>query len=150
MNQQSNGTPVSVQIVTDIYDGPRKEHLSFHVKGQLIRKGDAEFLRYEEDWHETGKVDTIVKMKEREVYIMRSGNVSMRQLYRKGEETVGTYDTGYGPLKIVAKTTQVDLDYKVSPIKGKLTLSYQLNVQNEPSGRFRMTVMFRENKEENS
>lgn len=134
--------PIRLKLVTEIRDGAgRKELLTIEEEGTLYSKEDATFLAYKEMMENVGQISNVIKIKGDEVSIMRSGGVSMRQTYKKGAKTSGSYQSPYGMMEMVAKTENIDFTNRTESRKAKLILSYQLQMQGEWVGRHRLTFM---------
>lgn len=140
--KESAKIPIRLKLVTEIRDGAgRKELLTIEEEGTLYSKEDATFLAYKEMMENVGQISNVIKIKDGEVSIMRSGGVSMRQTYRKGATTSGSYQSPYGMMEMVAKTENIDFTNHTESRKAKLILSYQLQMQGEWVGRHRLTFM---------
>ncbi|WP_102348200.1 DUF1934 domain-containing protein [Bacillus sp. Marseille-P3661] len=135
---------IQLKLVTEIRDRGRKEQVNLETEGTLYEKDNATFLAYKEMMENVGSVSTIVKIKENEVTIVRSGGVSMRQTFRKGATTSGTYQSPYGTLEMVTKTEHIDYTYRTNSKKAKLNLTYQLEMQGESVGRHRLTFLIKQ------
>ncbi|KEF38461.1 hypothetical protein M670_02087 [Schinkia azotoformans MEV2011] len=139
---ESAKIPIRLKLVTEIRDGAgRKELLTIEEEGTLYSKEDATFLAYKEMMENVGQISNVIKVKGDEVSIMRSGGVSMRQTYKKGATTSGSYQSPYGMMEMVAKTENIDFINRIDSRKAKLILSYQLQMQGEWVGRHRLTFM---------
>ncbi|EKN62973.1 DUF1934 domain-containing protein [Schinkia azotoformans] len=139
---ESAKIPIRLKLVTEIRDGAgRKELLTIEEEGTLYSKEDATFLAYKEMMENVGQISNVIKVKGDEVLIMRSGGVSMRQTYKKGATTFGSYQSPYGMMEMVAKTENIDFTNRIDSRKAKLILSYQLQMQGEWVGRHRLTFM---------
>lgn len=142
VEKESAKTPIKLKLVTEIRDGAgRKELLTIEEEGTLYSKEDATFLAYKEMMENVGQISNVIKIKGDEVSIMRSGGVSMRQTYKKGATTSGSYQSPYGMMEMVAKTENVDFTNRTESKKAQLILSYQLQMQGEWVGRHRLTFM---------
>lgn len=140
--KESAKIPIRLKLVTEIRDGAgRKELLTIEEEGTLYSKEDATFLAYKEMMENVGQISNVIKIKGDEVSIMRSGGISMRQTYKKGTTTSGSYQSPYGMMEMVAKTENVDFTNRTESKKAKLILSYQLQMQGEWVGRHRLTFM---------
>lgn len=146
MEEVTAAQPITVKTVTEIRHRGDKQMVSVEAKGYLYHKDDAMILTYEEEMPEAGRVKTTVKMKESEVVIIRSGAVSMRQVFRKGASTTGSYRTPYGTMEMETTTENIQSDWRDATEKGKLFLTYLLKIQGEETGRHCVTVMFKGNK----
>ncbi|NSL52993.1 DUF1934 domain-containing protein [Calidifontibacillus erzurumensis] len=135
-------TPIFVKLVTEIRDNDgRKDLLTTETEGALYSKDGATYLAYKEMMEDVGQISNVIKIKNEEVTIIRTGAVSMRQTYKKGEITSGSYHTPYGRFEMVAKTEHVDFTNKPQSRKAQLLLTYQLKMQGEWIGRHRLTFM---------
>jgi uncharacterized beta-barrel protein YwiB (DUF1934 family) len=137
------GTPVQLKFVTEINDQNQKQTVAFHANGQYYIKGNHTYLTFIEP-NELGEVKTIVKIKESEVLILRSGAVKMRQQFRKGELAIGSYQSQAGNMEMLTKTNDIEYKFYDKSQKGKLFLAYTLVLQGEPTGRYSITITFKE------
>lgn len=135
---------VIIKQVTEIQDGRRKETVKLESDGKLYIKDQATIIAFEENLEHVGNVKTMIKIKEDEVLVMRTGAVSMRQVFRKGEETVGEYKSQAGKMQMRTKTEVANYQYQQKNNKGKIVLAYRLNLQGEDVGRYRITLSFKE------
>jgi uncharacterized beta-barrel protein YwiB (DUF1934 family) len=147
VNNDQKGLPIIVKFVTEIRDGSRKETVAFNANGLYYEKGKSRYLAFQEP-HEQGEVKTIVKMQDSEVLIMRSGVVSMRQVYKKGQWTQGMYQNALGQFSMDTKTDNVLVQWSEKKKKGSLFVTYQLLLQGNEAGRYTITIDFKEDKHE--
>lgn len=144
MSEQSQaGTPIQLKFVTEISDRGRKENVAFEANGLYYIKGNSTYLSFHEP-HQAGDVKTIIKINDSDVLILRSGAVKMRQLYKKKEETKGTYQNQAGTFEMKTKTNTIEYRWYKGSRKGKLFLSYLLTLHGEAAGRYTITILFRE------
>lgn len=137
------GTPIALNFVTEIKDGPRKENVAFDANGLYYLKGDNTYLQFDEK-QEAGTVKTVIKITEKEVLIIRSGQVKMRQVYRKNETTNGTFQNNLGTFNLTTKTNNIEYKWYKNSRKGTLFLAYELSLQGEKSGLHKITITFKE------
>ncbi|WLR50755.1 DUF1934 domain-containing protein [Bacillus tianshenii] len=136
--------PIEVKLVTEIRDSAQRETIAIESSGMKYMKNDALFLTFDEEIEGAGKVKTIMKLNEQELYIMRSGAVSMRQTFQKGEETSGVYQSPYGAMQMKTNTERISYQFDERSKKGKLDIAYRLSMQGEEAGRHRLTLTFKE------
>ncbi|KXG08549.1 DUF1934 domain-containing protein [Anoxybacillus rupiensis] len=141
--EKANGTPIRLKHVTDIRDGSRKETIVLEAHGLYYIKENASYLTFEES-QDIGNVKTVVKITKDEVVVIRSGAVQMRHVFRKKQETSGNYRTPFGVWTMKTKTDHIEYWYEEKTKKGKLFLSYTLEMQHERVGRHAVTITFRE------
>lgn len=142
MNEEK--IPVSLKLVTEIRDQSRKENMVQETEGFLYAKNNATFLSYNEEIENAGEVQTVVKIQDEKVLIIRTGAVTMKQTFTKGKETEGTYQSPYGKMSMVTKTENIRTSFK-NIHNGKLFLTYLLEMQGNQLGRYRMTFSFSSN-----
>ena len=140
---KSAGTPIHLKHVTEIRDGFRKETVAFEADGLYYLKGDTVYLTFKEDQN-AGSVKTVLKISGRELTVLRSGAVNMRHIFRKSEETVGSYQSPLGELIMKTKTNNIEYRYNEKAKKGQVLLSYVLWLQGEQAGTHTITITFRE------
>ena len=78
--------------------------------------------------------------------IIRSGAVKMKQLYKIGTETSGSYDSIHGTLDLTTRTNK--LEHTVHPETNEETfhVSYNLFLQHENVGNYSLTLTVKEEK----
>jgi uncharacterized beta-barrel protein YwiB (DUF1934 family) len=137
------GTPIRLKQVTEIRDGLRKETVVLEANGLYYLKGNHVYLTFEEE-QEYGKIKNIVKIRDDEVVVLRSGAIQMRHTFQKNKETIGTYESIAGQWTMKTKTEQVLYRYNEKAKKGELFFSYILQLENEQVGRHAITITFKE------
>ncbi|MBO9130117.1 DUF1934 domain-containing protein [Bacillus sp. 165] len=143
MDNQSAGLPVKLKFTTQIREGTRKETVAFEAVGLYYVKGQNTYLKFQEP-NEHGDIDTIIKIQDESVLIMRSGVVSMRQVHKKGEWTKGTYRSELGVFSLDTKTDNVLFDWSDKTKKGQLFVTYALLLNETEAGRYTITINFKE------
>lgn len=141
---QIDSKPIFVKLVTEIHDHGRKETVTQQAEGSLYISETSTTITYKEENQQIGEITTVIKMKENETLIMRSGAVRMRQNFQRGKTTVGEYKSTAGVMQMCTQTENISYEYKQKAKKGKFTLAYRLNLQGEDVGRHRLTLTFKE------
>ncbi len=134
---------VTIKFVTDIKDGSRKETVAFETNGLYYEKNKSKYITFTE-LHDEGNVNVVMKIKESEVRIIRSGLVSMNHVYQQGQRTEGVYKSQLGPMTMETKTDNLAFQWSEVKRKGKLSLTYSLRVQGHDAGRYAITVLIKE------
>lgn len=138
---------IQIKFVTDIKDGNRKETVAFETNGLYYVKDKSTYITFEEP-HEEGLVKAVIKIKENEVRIIRSGFVSMNHVYKKGQYTEGIYKSQLGPMTMETRTDNITFQWSEAKGKGKLFLTYSLQVQGHDAGRYAITILLKERNNE--
>jgi uncharacterized beta-barrel protein YwiB (DUF1934 family) len=68
----------------------------------------------------------------------------MKQSFRKKVQIEGTYISPYGRMDLL--TFAHNIEYKQMTQKGRLFLTYDLEVQGQPTGKYALTITFKEEK----
>jgi uncharacterized beta-barrel protein YwiB (DUF1934 family) len=139
MQEKSQPTPITLEVVTVIKDGKRKEESVTKAKGTLYEKADTTFIMYEDEL-EVGKVSNTVKIINNEITIIRRGAVSMRQQFLQGKETEGVYQSPLGTMGMVTKTKRTKFHWNPITHFGKVDLSYELILQDQKVGTHTVTL----------
>jgi uncharacterized beta-barrel protein YwiB (DUF1934 family) len=141
---QAEPKPILVKLVTEIHDQGRKETVTQQAEGSLYLNETSTTITYKEENEQVGDIKTIIKVKENETLVMRSGAVGMRQNFQRGKTTLGEYKSTAGVMQMRTQTENMSYEYKQKAKKGKFTLAYRLNLQGEDVGRHRLTLTFKE------
>ncbi|MGD6794033.1 DUF1934 domain-containing protein [Metabacillus indicus] len=137
--------PVQVIVKTEINQGGDTENLELFTSGEHYVKNNASYLSYHEE-HEYGKVKTVVKFRNDEVFIMRSGAVSMKQRFVKDVDTMTNYRTQFGELRLETRTKAISVRMTDGNAGGIIRVQYELQIGEEDSHSHMLTIMFREEK----
>lgn len=137
--------PVQVIVKTEINQGGDTENLELFTSGEHYVKNNASYLSYHEE-HEYGKVKTVVKFRDDEVFIMRSGAVSMKQRFVKDVDTMTNYRTQFGELRLETRTKAISVRMTDGNSGGIIRVQYELQIGEEDSHSHMLTIMFREEK----
>ena len=131
---------ISVRIkLVSTWDDERIEQ---DYRGELYRRGSAIYVRYTEQDEQGGKTRTVVKLSEREIKIMRRGEIESEQTFVLHHKRKGHHRTPAGTLPIVTDTRSMRLEQQ----NGRWTAawSYILYVADEPAGNFNLKLNIQE------
>lgn len=135
---------VTIQLNTTISNGEAEETYELLTFGTLQNKNGTWYLRYDEVHNDMENVHTILKWAPEEVYIMRTGKVKMRQRFMKDLMTVGTYESPYGVMQMLTTTKSMDHTYNEGAKEGNMLLTYDLNMNGNDIGRYKMEIHYKE------
>ncbi|QOY37278.1 DUF1934 domain-containing protein [Anaerobacillus isosaccharinicus] len=142
------GTLVSVAMKTQITDGDQKQVIDLSTEGRLFRKASGLYLQFLEENQDVGPVNQIIKIGENStVTVIRQGAVSMKQLFIQGEKTEGVYRSKFATMLMTTQTRKCHVDIKEDEALGNVQLSYQLHMQSEFAGDYKVTINFRRKNE---
>ncbi|TYR80208.1 DUF1934 domain-containing protein [Priestia megaterium] len=145
-NASTTKKPVSIRVVTEIRDGHLKETTSVEATGMYYEKGETIYLTYTEHQKEVGDIQTMLRIGKEEVSINRTGAVKMKQSFRKKVKLEGTYISPYGRMDLL--TFAHNIEYKQMNRRGRLFLTYDLNLQGQAVGQYAVTITFKEEQHE--
>jgi uncharacterized beta-barrel protein YwiB (DUF1934 family) len=140
VTDSASATPVKVNLTSEIQLNDNTEQTTLITSGQLYHKINADYLHYEEVIEDVGSVKTIIKIKQGEAVIMRSGAVSMSQTFFLQRTTEGTYQSPYGPLRMETTTERMNYKWSEGSLKGEFQLSYELSLQGEHAGTYHIYI----------
>lgn len=132
--------PVHVRLSTEhvTEDGMSQRQQEEH-SGHAWLNTNLWVVRFAEqmDGQQTGT--TTVKAGDEQLTIIRRGEVTMRQRFEPGEETVGLYGHPYGRMEMATKTEF--LRRRVCRDRWQVEWHYQLRMNGVPSGTFHMNLV---------
>ncbi|KGA96047.1 hypothetical protein AJ85_19835 [Alkalihalobacillus alcalophilus ATCC 27647 = CGMCC 1.3604] len=138
----------SIKMVfkTLIQQGDHKEAYEFTTRGDLFKKGQSEYLRFEEKFGEEQTVQTTMKWNGHELMLIRQGSILMRQAFIAGETTVGRYVTPEISWETTAKTEKVIVAWPNGKKRGKIHLRYHFLMQGQDTGTHEVRLTLEEDK----
>ncbi|HET7658031.1 MAG TPA: DUF1934 domain-containing protein [Bacillales bacterium] len=140
----SDKIPVVIDLTSTVDNGAGEETTRNRVKGDLLSKGQATYIRYQEQTEDEESVRNVVKVTEEEMVILRNGPVSMNQHFREGQTTEGHYGTPFGEMHMETSTERMEYTKESVRGTGEIVLEYQLKLQGNKLGRVTLTFTFRE------
>jgi len=111
-------------------------------EGDLYMKGAHVYVRYEEPAGDQGRTATLIKLEQRELRIVRQGDVQAEQTFVAGEKRVGFYQTEHGRMELEMHTHE--LEAALAQGRGTVRWSYNLYVAGEPAGLFQVQLSIEE------
>lgn len=111
-------------------------------KGELYAKGDAYYLRYAEPDSALGNTMATVKWDNRQLKIMRRGDVHSELTFESGSRTRGSYAIQQGRFELQCYTHGIER--KLKDGLGSLSWSYDLYADGVHAGRFRLRLSIEE------
>ncbi|MFL0557473.1 DUF1934 domain-containing protein [Paenibacillus barengoltzii] len=115
-----------------------------HLRGDLIRRSDTLYIRYEEPdpGPDGAKTRTMIKLSSNELKIIRHGGVEAEQTFRSGSRTPGFYRSPFTRFNL--STDTVKLESRWDGAVGQVIWEYDLYVFEELSGRFELSLHIQE------
>ena len=111
-------------------------------RGDLYRKGDHTYIRYEEEPNELGRTVTLIKLEDNQIRIVRQGDVQAEQTFLPGEKRIGFYQTPQGRLELEIETHELTSE-AVHGI-GITRWSYDLYASGTHAGTYRIKLLIQE------
>ncbi|GAK12090.1 DUF1934 domain-containing protein [Geomicrobium sp. JCM 19039] len=140
--------PVHVSMQTQVEQAGEHKRIAVSGYGEVVQKTESTYVTFTEELEDIGDVKTIIKIQSGGLTVLRNGAVSMRQVYTKGEETEGSYETPYAKFQTLAKTEDVKVQwYENSDLLGKLTFVYDLELQGQLAGHYEVEIKIKEEKQ---
>ncbi|MDP4551512.1 DUF1934 domain-containing protein [Alkalihalobacillus macyae] len=133
---------IELKIDSRIESGKQKDSSKQTVDGSIVEKGEALYIRYEEDL-EIGKVSTTVKIDQEQVTVIRRGALSMRQQFAPGQVSESIYKTPFGSMPMQIRTERIEQLVDREKNKGRLTLRYLLYLEEDETQRHELTLTWK-------
>ncbi len=137
-------TPIYVEMTTNISQEGQKDQINLEAAGELYRKNDFIYVTFTETLKDIGEVNTLLKVGDEQITVIRKGAVSMRQPFFLGEVTSGSYETPFGKLATEANTDQVSIHWSDDGNKGDISFGYDLTLQGSAAGRYDVKISIEE------
>jgi uncharacterized beta-barrel protein YwiB (DUF1934 family) len=118
------------------------QELDQHAEGELFRKGEQIYVRYQEEQTAMGRTTTTVKLDGMKLKVIRHGDVTSDQTFISGEWQMGFYETPQGLLELKTYTHQ--LETQLTEGFGVISWSYDLYVSGELSGIYSLDLTIQE------
>ncbi|MBJ7894989.1 YwiB family protein [Bacillus atrophaeus] len=132
-------TPITLHVKSVIADDGKEEVIEFRTSGFYHVKQNKVYLSYYEE-HDLGKVKTVVKVSESEVFVMRSGAVKMNQRFVPGVSTIAKYKMSFGELELTTSTKSIQSD--IGKERGRISIAYDMHVGDEQQHLHNMTITY--------
>lgn len=137
------GKQIKLTFVSEVRAGLRTENTSFETNGLYYIKDQATYICYDEE-QDDSIVKNIIKIKDGEVLITRTGPVSMRQLFKKKITTTGIFKSPLATFQMETMTDNIEYHWNDKNFRGKLFISYSLRLNNDDASRRTITIKFKE------
>lgn len=117
---------VTIEIHAVAIQQDEQEENRIEAKGELIKKGQVTYLRYQE---ENSFTTTLMKwsMQGEEVWITRQGEIQVRQHLAPGAETYAIYTTPYGSYSLKTFTHALHIPENIETDEIRLHFNTQLS-----------------------
>lgn len=130
----------AVHIKIDSY--AEEQHIVQHVHGDLYKKGEHYYLRYDETEPEMQGTVTTIKLERERIRIVRHGSVRSEQEFAVGRPLQGLYETPQGRMGLETVTHAMHYDW-IDGL-GTVEWSYDLFVMGDAAGTYRLRFHIRE------
>ncbi|MDD9148281.1 MULTISPECIES: DUF1934 domain-containing protein [unclassified Sporolactobacillus] len=115
------------------------------LRGRIAEGAGSLYLIFSAAVPEAGPADYTIKISGdgREALIRRKGAVPLRQPLFVGTPAEGTYETPFGKLKTEATALKIESSWDRETRSGTAGLIYEMMLEGQYSGRFRLDFRFR-------
>jgi uncharacterized beta-barrel protein YwiB (DUF1934 family) len=110
-----------------------------HAEGDLYERSDSWFLRYVEPDADQGAITATIRITHDQIKLMRRGAVDSDMTFERNVAHLGVYATALIHLELETIATEIQVELREG--KGKVTWSYYLNSQDDPSSLRHVTVL---------
>lgn len=138
-----NGTPVQIQLQTEVFQNNQKEEHFFDVLGKFVKMGSTLYLRYEEEMEGEPAIPVTIKIEaDGTVQLIRAAAQRTRLKFNYQEKNYSNYRTPYGMMEIHTFTTNMHVSLKDQPIAGEVAIDYELFAGEEKLGVYHLRLKF--------
>lgn len=131
---------VAISIQSESKENATQQENTIEVRGEWVQKGGFFFLQYREEEKSTS---TWVKWKPEvaEVWVIRQGDISVRQHFIPREDLYTIYTTPYGQFSLRTVTNRIQI--AVEEAGGSLQLHFFTQVDDAEPIEHRMNIQFK-------
>lgn len=135
-NDFRSSVQISIRAERKLLD--EVEHSTQEVRGEWVKKGNSFYLRYSDE----DSTNTFVKWMEglNEVWVIRQGEVSVRQHFVPKMDLYTVYTTPYAQFQLRTLTDQLQIE--VDETNGMIQLQFTSQLQESEPLEHRMTIQF--------
>lgn len=143
MDAKATGEKVHIQLHSSIqHPDQEKETHNIRAIGRYTEKNGAAYLQYEEE-QEGQKIQTIVKLGDKEALIMRSGAVKMRLPFSLDEDRLGEYRNEQVVFKLQVITNGLNFSQNKDR-SGNFSVVYELHAEGSLLGKYELSITYSE------
>ncbi|MBO8165354.1 MAG: DUF1934 domain-containing protein [Brevibacillus sp.] len=126
--------------IKQMFNG-QEEEVKQQYRTRGVSKQAGWYFSYTEPIAEVGEVQTVVKIGDDEVTILRQGPLAMKQRFQAGTSTECTYHSPYGRFRMAVHTRKLRLEREHQrPVR--LDIYYQLWLDDAYAGEFELHFRF--------
>lgn len=134
------GMPIEFQLETLVKQEGEQESFLYEGMGQIVEMGNWLYLRYIEA--ETAVPVTFKLSREGKVTIIRRMEQTSRMTFDAEGKGMAMLPTPAGLMEIETITHEMLLEFKEKPFAGKVTLHYELQMNEQKLGDYRIELQF--------
>ncbi|MGE5703763.1 MAG: DUF1934 domain-containing protein [Clostridia bacterium] len=124
--------------ITHLLDGDSQTS-RYDYEAYGIKKTDSWLFTYKEEMDEGLHVQTVLKLTDEEISLLRQGGIQMNQRFTQGVRTQGVYRSPYGPMRMETHTSHVQVDWEQErPVQ--VAVGYQLWLNEQETGEYMLEV----------
>ncbi|MBS9335077.1 DUF1934 domain-containing protein [Fructobacillus sp. M1-13] len=136
------GQTVKVTFQSKIYQDGGDESYEVTASGQLVQKGAAWYLTYDEALPEQPVTKVLVKIEDDRVAITRSNVTKTRLVFEKGLVDNQPYQTAAGMFILATNTKDFLVSIDEVGKEGKVLLDYSLSANGRVVGQYQVSLHF--------
>lgn len=134
------GMPIEFQLETLVKQEGEQESFLYEGMGQIVEMGNWLYLRYVEA--ETAVPVTLKLSREGKMTIIRRAEQASRMTFDAEAKGMATVPTPAGLMEIETVTHEMLLEFKEKPFAGKVSLRYELQLNEQKLGDYRIKLQF--------
>lgn len=113
--------------------------------GKYSRKNGTDYLLYDEsEISGMEGTNTVLKIHDSHVVLLRTGKIEQRQEFRLGETIYGTYITPFGSIKMAARTSRLEVTVSENGTLCAVHIEYDLELDGQWQSSNTLAITIRE------
>lgn len=142
MTISSNGTPVKINLQTQITQEGQSENFTFEETGTLLQMGQTIYLRYIEHDLDGNETPVTFKITANEVQLTRQTGQDVRLRFIPGRSVNTRYITPAGTMAITVATQRLLLNLTNNNLTGSLAIDYTLLTNGQAVGQYQIRLSY--------
>ncbi|GAA4720498.1 DUF1934 domain-containing protein [Brevibacillus fulvus] len=132
---------VQIQLAVTHQANGQTEQTRYSYQGRGTKKENGWYFSYPESLEGVGTIQTVLKVGEADVTLLRQGKLQMKQLFAKGKTSETIYNSPMGPLTMETHTRKVKIKREADR-PAQLLLAYQVWLNGQYAGDYELHLLF--------
>ncbi|RNB82003.1 DUF1934 domain-containing protein [Brevibacillus fluminis] len=132
---------VAIRLTTIHKLDGQKEKSQYEYAGIGVKKAGGWFFSYKEQLDEGVSVQTVIKISEDDVTLLRQGGVQMKQVFKAGEQNQSIYQSPYMSFAMETGTKSLHIEQE-NARPASVRIQYRLWMNGQETGEYDLQLSF--------